>query len=68
MSDKDPVNISPVNMPELGRFWAYAVSIGPESAQFWNAYWGNAMMEVRAGLWPVWDVNGIIVLAYLGQI
>ena len=26
----------PVNMPELGRFWAVAASIGPEPAQFWH--------------------------------
>ena len=28
-------NIS-VNMPELGRFWADAATIGPEPAQFWH--------------------------------
>jgi len=30
------VLISPVNMPELSRFWADAASIGPEPAQFWH--------------------------------
>jgi len=30
--------MNPVNMPELGRYWADADSIGPVPAQFWHVY------------------------------
>jgi len=31
-----PVMQTPVNMPELNRYWAYAASIGPVPARFWH--------------------------------